>query len=116
MIIIIIIKIINNNDGSGRISFCPDLLVKLFNGILESGLTPKFVAPNSILPWAYPEGGGYARHCDSRHWFGDVVVGVTLGTSILLTFASTNKLNNDDDETPPPPKYTNHKIRSSSEN
>ena len=89
MIIIIIIKIINNNDGSGRISFCPDLLVKLFNGILESGLTPEFVAPNSILPWTYPEGGGYARHCDSRHRFGDVMV-CRHGGCYARYFYSTN--------------------------
>ena len=36
------------------------------------------------------------------------MVDVTLGTSILLIFAST-KLNNDYDKTPPPPEYTNHK-------
>lgn len=64
----------------------PDDYFKLVNQIRDCGLVPGYVPPDYCFRIAYPVGAGFFRHYDSRHRWGEVIVGVTLGQSGVMYF------------------------------
>ncbi len=59
---------------------------KLANLIRDCGLLPGYVPPDYCFRVVYPIGAGFGHHYDSRHRWGEVIVGVTLGQSGVVYF------------------------------
>jgi hypothetical protein len=64
----------------------PDDYFKLVNLIRDCGLLPGYVPPDYCFRIVYPEGAGFFHHYDSRHRWGEVIVGVTVGQSGVIYF------------------------------
>jgi hypothetical protein len=64
----------------------PDDYFKLVNLIRDCGLFPGYVPPDYCFRIVYPEGAGFFHHYDSRHRWGEVIVGVTVGQSGVIYF------------------------------
>mmetsp|Transcript_8141 Transcript_8141/g.12613 ORF Transcript_8141/g.12613 Transcript_8141/m.12613 type:complete len:376 (-) Transcript_8141:49-1176(-) len=71
---------------TGPTSWWPDDYTKLTNLIRDCGLLPGYVPPNYCLHLKYPVGSAFCHHYDSRHRWGEVIVGVNLGQSGVIYF------------------------------
>ena len=88
----------------------PEALVKTCNGIVESGLYNDFIACDYCLPWSYPENGSFNYHFDSRHRWGETVVGICLGCPGVMSFQLDPKVAKG--KGPPPPPSTRRSLNS----
>jgi hypothetical protein len=88
----------------------PEALVKTCNGIVESGLYKDFIACDYVLPWSYPENGSFNYHFDSRHRWGETVVGICLGVPGVMSFQLDPKVAKG--RGPPPPPSTRRSLNS----
>ena len=88
----------------------PEALVKTCNGIVESGLYNDFIACDYCLPWSYPENGSFNYHFDSRHRWGETVVGICLGVPGVMSFQLDPKVAKG--RGPPPPPSTRRSLNS----
>ncbi len=79
----------NNGKRSGSIANpknWPCDYNKLVNLIRNCGLLPEYVPPDYCYRVVYPPGAGFYHHFDSRHRWGEVIVGITLGQSGVIYF------------------------------
>lgn len=70
----------SNNDG------IPLSLVKVCNGIVESGLFPNFIAPNHCFAISYTPNSQFQYHYDSQYRWGETIAAITLGTGGIMSF------------------------------
>jgi alkylated DNA repair dioxygenase AlkB len=63
-------------------------IFSLCNLVSDSGLLSEYFTPDYSLGLTYPIGAGFQAHYDSRHRWGETVVGVTLGQGGTMYFTS----------------------------
>jgi len=63
-------------------------IFSICNLVSDSGLWCEYFTPDYLLGLTYPIGAGFQAHHDSRHRWGETVVGVTLGQGGTMYFTS----------------------------
>lgn len=74
-------------------TWSPDVF-SLCNLVSDSGLWSEYFTPDYCLGLTYPPGASFQSHFDSRHKWGESVVGVTLGQGGTMYFTPSNKEDN----------------------
>ena len=77
------------NVGSLPMNWSRDVF-SLSNLVVDSGLWPDYFTPDYCLGLTYPPGASFQSHFDSKHRWGESVVGVSLGQAGTMYFTPSS--------------------------